>query len=102
MDDEKAIAVSKFIKFKSASFGSEFTVNLEINNAANNWTSILTGLIIENNIPKEDFTFIFMNDIVATNPYLGYVQMDMAYLSDMQFDDKYLYFSTNSKRVRLS
>ncbi|BDC97221.1 hypothetical protein [Treponema saccharophilum] len=100
MDFSKANVVSEFMQYKNATFGIEFKVKLEIHNIANNWTPIKTDLIIENNIPKDDFTFVFMNDIVRD--YLGNVQIDMNYLSNMKFDGKYLFFSTNSKKVRLS
>ena len=100
MDFNKQNEVNKFITYKKTRLNTDFYVKLEIYQSANYWLHFSTELLIENNISKDDYTFIFMEDIIK--PYLGYVQMNMHYVSDVKFDGNYLYFSNGEKKVRLS
>lgn len=102
MNFDKSIMVDEFLSYKKSKVNLQFKVKLEIHQTANYWLPFQTEMIIENNISKEDYVFIFMDDIIGAKPYLGHIQTDMDYLDNLNFDGTYLFFTVYGKRVRLS
>ena len=98
---DKILQVLTFLESKNQEIDKMFNVTLEINTVSKNWIKFNTDLIVENLIAVSDYRLIFMNDLIKH--YLEYVQMQVSYLKDVEFIDRYLYFTTsNGKKVRLS
>jgi hypothetical protein len=93
-----------FISYKKSEKNKFFSVNIDILYNSNHWLKFgESELEVQNSVSKDDYTFIFMDDLIGTKPYLGHFQFDMNYLSDIRFNGQYLFFTTTEeKTVRLS
>lgn len=102
MNFDKAIIVDDFIRLKETQRNTFFSVNVDFLHDSNHWIPFgQSELQIQNSVSKDDYTFIFMDDLIGTKPYLGHFQFDMNYIDDIEIEGKYLYFSHDGKRVRL-
>ena len=103
MDFSKSTVVDEFIQYKNGTINIPFSVKVELRNSRR-WTSLgNSNLEIQNNIPKDDYIFIFINGLIGDKPYLGQYKFNMESLGNIKFDGQYLFFTTKEgQTVRLS